>query len=215
VVRPNPLLQPNLKNMDKIEWWHHVIRTGNEFDLSDQYVPGEGAQRDCEVLIIGEAPGAQEEIRHRPFVGPAGRVLRQLMANALLYTDDWENEEQKCYGVANTWLTNVVKFRPPRNRKPTPEEITAFRWLLRTEWMVVGKPRVIVPVGSTALHAIFGKPMSILKVAGRPHKVHSRLSDMDLHIWPMVHPAFGLRNKAVQPLLEKDWNKLAEWRKTQ
>lgn len=176
-------------------------------DLSSVYVPGEGDNP--KAFIIGEAPGAQEEAQRRPFVGPAGVVMRDLMAIAGLFSTP-----SGCGPPyePNCWLTNVVKFRPPRNRTPFPIEIKAARpWLLK-EWEAVGSPELIIPVGGTALTAILGKPQSILRAAGKCHKAVSR-SGMTLFVWPMVHPAFGLRTPAVQPLLEADWERLAEWRR--
>src|SRR5688500_16998698 len=90
-------------------------------DLSSVYVAGEGDNP--EAFIIGEAPGAQEEAQQRPFVGPAGVVMRDLMAIAGLYAHIPRDGKPKVinnrHGLENCWLTNVVKFRPPRNRKPT------------------------------------------------------------------------------------------------
>lgn len=181
-------------------------------NLSAVYVSGEGDNP--EAFIIGEAPGAQEEIQQRPFVGPAGVAMRDLMAIAGLYAEvTYVGDNQNGIAhVANCWLTNVVKFRPPKNRKPTPIEIQAARPWLRREWRAVGKPRLIIPVGGTALEAVTGKQMSILKVAGKCHAVTSR-AGLKLFMWPMVHPSFGLRVPAIRSLIEEDWQRLAEWRK--
>ena len=173
-------------------------------DLSGVYVPGEGGNP--KAFIIGEAPGAQEETQRRPFVGPAGIAMRDLMAIAGLYSAFTHTG-----GEPNCWLTNVVKFRPPRNRTPTPIEIKAARPYLAMEWRAVGKPRVIVPVGGTALTAITGKKQSILIAAGKLHKYRSR-EGIDLYIWPMVHPSYGIRGgPSVQAVLEKDWETFADW----
>lgn len=183
-------------------------QTFHDVDLSSVYVAGEG---DCpEAFIIGEAPGAQEEIQRRPFVGPAGIVMRDLMALAGLYAGDpWYHDADP---KPNCWLTNVIKFRPPKNRKPFPAEVREARpWLYR-EWVAVGKPQLIIPVGGTALEAVTGKPSSILRAAGKCHKAVSRCG-LELFIWPMVHPSFGLRTPAIQPLIEKDWETLGVWRK--
>lgn len=180
-------------------------------NLSAVYVSGEGDNP--EAFIIGEAPGAQEEIQQRPFVGPAGVAMRDLMAIAGLYAEvTYVGDNQNGIAhVPNCWLTNVVKFRPPKNRKPTPIEIQAARpWLLR-EWKAVGSPQLIIPVGGVALHAVLGKPQSILRSAGKLHTAVSR-EGKTLFIWPMVHPSFGLRTPTIQPLLEQDWEKLGEWR---
>lgn len=168
--------------------------------LGSVYVPGEGADEPI-AFVIGEAPGAVEVIRRRPFVGPAGIVMRMLMSRADLHATGVD---------ANCWLTNTVKFKPPRNRTPTDREIAAAKPFLRREWIAVGKPIVIIPVGKTALKAVTGRSVSILRVAGRMWERTARDGTVT-YVWPMVHPAFGLRNKAVQPLLEKDWRKLGAW----
>jgi DNA polymerase len=111
----------------------------------------------------------------------------------------------------NCWLTNAIKFRPPRNRTPTPEEMEYARDIVRREWLAVGKPDVIIAVGRTAYETITGKRDSILKVSGAPRAVRDKQSGMKLTLWPMVHPSFGLRNEAMRPILEKDWHKLGEW----
>lgn len=174
-------------------------------NLSPVYVPGEGGNP--EAFIFGEAPGAQEETHRRPFVGPAGVAMRDLMLIAGFHADVALDAEPNC------WLTNTVKFRPPRNRTPTPDEIVAARPWLVNEWYAVGAPIVIIPVGAVALQALTGKKQSILLAAGKLHKYRSR-DGVDLCVWPMVHPSFGLRGgESVQALLEADWDKLADWMK--
>lgn len=182
--------------LDMLEVKHRMIRERFE-GLSDVYVPGEGDNP--RVFVIGEAPGAQEEMQERPFVGPSGDVLRQLMDVAEL-------------NQSNSWITNVVKFRPARNRTPLWTEIKAFRRLLREEWVAVGSPRVIVPVGGTALRAITGKPsISIIKWSGNVHRRRSKVDGEMVYYWPMLHPAFGLRNEAVRPMMETDWLAFGRW----
>jgi len=170
---------------------------------TSRYVPGEGNATNCQAFIVGEAPGAQEDAASRPFVGPAGSVLRQLMELAGF-----------SFAAENYWLTNVIKFRPPRNRNPTETEIRAFRPLLLTEWKIVGSPQLIIPIGGIALRAIVGRSISILRAAGKCHTYTTRMG-REISIWPMVHPSFGLRNPAAQPLLEQDWENLAAWRRIQ
>lgn len=170
-------------------------------NLSTRYVPGE-----CNVMgelpiamVIGEAPGAQEDLKLRPFVGPAGVVLRDLIHSV---------------GLNNVWITNVVKFRPmnPGNRTPMESEILRARPFLKREWQAIGKPDLIIPVGSPALRAVMGRRMSILKMAGQMIIRERNYGDPRVvYIWPMIHPSYGLRNKKLQPLLEKDWDKLDRW----
>lgn len=184
---------------------------GSEFHLSEKYVPGEGADYP-RVMIIGEAPGAQEDAVQRPFVGASGYVLRSLMEIAVLHTDDFEDTERKIYGVGNSWITNVVKFRPlPNNRTPGDEEIKFGRKMLRREWVAIGKPRIIVPVGGVASLAVLGQKTSILRISGHHLLRTSNVDGELMHVWPMVHPSFGLRSPNIQPLIERDWEKLGEW----
>jgi uracil-DNA glycosylase family 4 len=182
-------------------WWG--LRSA---EFHSTYVGGEG-QAHTKVMIIGEAPGAEEAVRGRPFVGPSGYVLRQLMNGAGLMASNHGNVRSNC------WLTNVCKFRPPNNRKPTEFEIKQLRPLLRYEWQAIGRPKIIIPVGSTALFAVVGERWSILRVAGQLWTIHSARSNMDFSVWPMVHPAFALRNKEARPLLERDWDALIKWKK--
>lgn len=161
------------------------------------YVPGEGPDVLPQAFVVGEAPGAQEDARRKPFVGPSGLMLRQLLRIGGL-------EPAMC------WITNAVKLRPPRNRKPTVAEIKAFRRLLLDEWHAVGKPRLIIPVGNTALSAILGGPCSIIKMAGKPMKRKGNVV-----VFPMIHPSFGLREPRARELIEKDWENLNDWIKSE
>lgn len=172
-------------------------------------VPGEGAQP-AGVIIVGEAPGADEVMALRPFVGASGKVLRQLMAFADLDTHDQyeDGRDSPPTAGANCWLTNAVKYRPPRNRTPTWAEVEASRPYLMNEFMLVGNPTVVVAVGAVALSAIVGTPMSISTYAGcgPVHSVHGRT------LWPMFHPAYGLHgNDTVKALIESHWQNFAEW----
>lgn len=96
-------------------------------------VPGEGPP--AKLMIVGEAPGAEEQAIGRPFVGRAGRLLRELL---------------KDEGVNVFYITNVVKHRPPNNRRPTEEEVLACKEYLEEEIAAV-KPKVILALGSTAI----------------------------------------------------------------
>jgi len=132
-------------------------------------------------------------------------MLRDLMAGVGLFTGLTPH-----FGKPNCWLTNVVHFRPPRNRTPLPQEITVARSGLRAEWVAVGRPRIIVPVGGVALGAIMGRKLSILKMAGTPIFKTSQ-EGRRLAIWPMIHPSFGLRNKSAIPQIEEQWDVFGEW----
>lgn len=190
--------------------------------LSSRYVSGEGDFP--KAFIIGEAPGAQEEIAGRPFVGPSGKVLRRLMTLAGLRSDHDRvvgRDNDEIIRDPNCWLTNVIKFHPPGNRNPTEWEIKTVRPYLRREWLAVGAPTLVVPVGSIALRAIMGRPISILKVAGYvlpgpstskyPKGTHRAKNGKEVTVFPMIHPRYGISNPAAQPMMEDDWQRLGEW----
>lgn len=196
-----------------------AAQQGYFLDLGKVFVPGEGAENPS-VMIIGEAPGAQEEIQRRPFVGPSGVMLRRLLDMAGLYTEDKRcpgtrhshhpSAERHCDVTANTWLTNVVKFRPPGNRTPTFAEILTARPFLRREWVAIGRPRVIVPVGSTALYAVMPSRTSIMACHGM-HLITTARDGGTMHIWPTLHPSYLLRNPDFRVAAEKLWIDLGNW----
>lgn len=170
--------------------------------LSDRYVPGEswgenpehdGKPRFC--MVIGEAPGATEDTKLRPFVGRAGILLRFLMTGASL---------------PPTWITNVVKFRPIGNRTPTDAEIESAKPYLRAEWEAIDCPKVIICLGNTPLTAVTGRG-GILNRAGKREEWDGS-AYAPMHVWPMLHPSFVLRGKGnVKALAEKHWRALSDW----
>lgn len=197
--------------LDELQDWNCGWRAALDSGLSDTYVPGEGGNPIA--MIIGEAPGAQEEIKHRPFVGRAGIVLRGLMALAGLFATKQRAYESKEEFEPNCWLTNVVKFRPPRNRTPTKQEIEVARYGLSMEWRAIGKPTLIIPVGGVALHAVFGtNKMSIIKESGKQFTRRTTKGSV-YTVWPMLHPSYVLRSNStsLQRIVEKEWDELGRW----
>lgn len=213
VIRHMPKPQPKIEidhdaleqvRTENLKWRHQPEQLRGAF--SSRYVEGEGDNP--RVMLIGEAPGAQEDLKRRPFVGDSGLVLRELMAIAGLFTGGTPH-----FGEANCWLTNVIKFRPPRNRTPTMAEIMSVRHLIRGEWKAVGQPRIIVAIGGVSLTAIYGRKLSMLKLSGTLRYEHSR-DGMEMAIFPMLHPSYGLRGgKKVQEVLEGEWGRLGEFLK--
>lgn len=159
-------------------------------------VPGEGSSKP-KALIIGEAPGATENLQKRPFVGASGRILRSLIEDAAeLRPEDY-------------FITNTVKYWPgPGNRTPTWEEVEASVPHLRAEYKALECPSVIVVVGGVALAAFRpeGWKRGILDSAGKRLPLRGGRT-----LVPMIHPAYGLRNKTAQPLMEKHWESFGEW----
>ncbi len=145
-------------------------------------VPGEGDE-DAELLFIGEAPGWHEDQQGRPFIGPAGGFLEQLLASIKL------TREQ-------VYIANVIKCRPPSNRDPLPSEIQACRkWLDRQIEII--QPRMIITLGRYSLARYFPNE-SISKVHGKARKVG------DIICYPMYHPAAALHQGTLRQIIEAD-----------
>src|SRR5687767_7128269 len=142
-------------------------------------VPGEGNPR-AAVVFVGEAPGATEDALGRPFVGRAGKLLDELLAEAGLVRGD-------------VWITNVVKARPPRNRDPRAPEIAhCMPWLERELELI--RPRLVVPLGRHALKHF--------APAAKIADVHGRL--LDGHLFPLYHPAAAMYNQTLRETLFAD-----------
>lgn len=155
-------------------------------------VPGEGPAR-AEIALVGEAPGKEETLQGRPFVGKAGKNLDEFLEMTGLRRED-------------AYITNVVKFRPTRvsekgttsNRAPSAEEIALFRpWLMQE--LTALKPKFIVTLGNTPLRALSGGREVIGGVHGRI------LGDvLGAKLFPLYHPASILYNRALRPIYEED-----------
>jgi DNA polymerase len=148
-------------------------------ETASRMVPGEGSPS-AAVMFVGEAPGATEDTLGRPFVGRAGRLLDELLAEAGLSRDD-------------VWITNVVKARPPRNRDPRAGEIAHWMPFLERELAIV-RPRLVVPLGRHALKHFAPD--------ARIAEVHGRL--LDGRLFPLYHPAAAIYNPALRATLFAD-----------
>ena len=145
-----------------------------------QAVMGEGPDH-AEAMIVGEQPGDREEETGRPFVGPAGQILRAAMQEAGI-------------AEASAYVTNAVKhfkFVPRGKRRlhqtPTAGEIDTCRWWLEGERALV-KPRLVLALGASAARAMLGKTVSVQKERGRP-----RMLEDGSELWITVHPSYLLR----------------------
>jgi len=154
-------------------------------ETATRMVPGEGDET-AEVMLVGEAPGATEDEQGRPFVGRAGRLLDEVLAEAGL-------ERGRVY------ITNVVKARPPGNRDPKAPEVEHWMPWLESELALV-QPRLVVPLGRHAL-AHFTK--------ARISDVHGReLTERGRTLFPLYHPAAALRSTALKATLFEDARRL-------
>ena len=138
---------------------------------------------DSPLIFIGEAPGREEDLQGKPFVGRSGKLLDRIL-DAL-----GSSREQ-------LFITNIVKCRPPNNRRPLPQEIKASRPLLYDQIKII-RPKVICTLGSAALEGLLGRPVKITKERGEFIDWNGIL------VLPTYHPAFILRNpKELQTLAQ-------------
>lgn len=149
------------------------------------------------LMFVGEAPGYHEDQQGRPFVGPAGRLLEQLLASIGL------TREQ-------VYIANVLKDRPPNNRDPRPEEIDACRPYLLRQIEII-KPRVICTLGNFATKLLSGDQTGITRVHGRPRA--TEIAGCRLYLYPIFHPAAALYTPAMLATLKQDVARLPScWR---
>ncbi|MDP2953940.1 MAG: uracil-DNA glycosylase [Chloroflexota bacterium] len=149
-------------------------------------VPGDGPE-DAQIVFIGEAPGWNEDQQGRPFVGQAGQFLDQLLAQVNLPR-------------GRTYITNVIKCRPPNNRDPLPSEMEMCRhWLDRQ--LETLKPKMIVTLGRYSMARYFpGETIS---------KVHGTARSRDGIIYfAMYHPAAALHQQSLRHTIEEDMKKI-------
>ena len=156
-------------------------------------VPGEG-NPNADILFIGEAPGYNENEQQRPFVGQAGKLLRKTLNEVGIV-------------VENVYITNIVKFRPPENRDPTPEEIEFFKPFLDEQINIID-PKIIVTLGRYSMYKFFGEGVGISKTHGHPRTID--WEGKEIIVFPMYHPAAALRQGSVMNEFIEDFKKLAK-----
>lgn len=159
-----------------------------------QLVFGDG-NPDSEVVFIGEAPGKNEDLQGKPFVGAAGKFLDEMLEMVGLKRED-------------VYITNIVKYRPPNNRDPLPEEKKAFLPYLQNQLEVIA-PKVVVTLGRHSTNC-FLPDLQISQAHGQPKRVKLRLKHdskdvLDVVILPLFHPAAALYNGAMRQTLIDDF----------
>jgi len=153
-------------------------------------VPGEGSP-DAKIMFIGEAPGQNEAVQRRPFVGKSGQLFRQVLRDV-------------GFVEAEVYISNIVKVRPPENRDPVLEEITAYQPYLNQEIEIIN-PTLIVTLGRFSM-AKFLPDVKVSQVHGRLHKV--KWNGRVLFVLPMYHPAAALRATKMKAAFIQDFQRL-------
>ncbi len=148
-----------------------------------QLVFGDGSA-DAEIVFIGEAPGKNEDIQGLPFVGAAGKFLNEMLETIGMKRED-------------VYITNIVKYRPPENRDPSPEEKQAFLPFLQSQLETI-KPKLVVTLGRHSMDSLL-PGLQISKVHGQPKRFNGQV------FLPLFHPAAALYNGSLRNTLIEDF----------
>lgn len=182
------------ENAETLKSLHQKWAAKNTCDLkkgATQAVFGDGNPY-AEIVFIGEAPGKNEDLEGRPFVGAAGKFLDEMLSAAHLVRSD-------------VYITNIVKYRPPNNRDPLPNEIASCADWLRDELAVI-KPKLIVFLGRHSMHHFFPE--------AKISEVHGKLLIKTIAHFPtqyffaLYHPAAALYNGSMRETLISDFKKV-------
>lgn len=183
-----PLLHPHIP-LDELRAQVSGCRRCPLCDGRTQTVFGAG-NPDARVLIVGEAPGKNEDLQGEPFVGAAGKYLNELLAIAGLTRDE-------------VFIANVLKCRPPSNRDPRPEEIQACTPFLREQTRTIN-PEFIVTLGNFSTKFILKTDVGITRLHGTLQRAGR------FNVFPIFHPAAALYDSKKREALEDDFAKLGE-----
>jgi len=148
---------------------------------------------DADIVFIGEAPGKNEDEQGLPFVGAAGKFLNEMLDSVSLQRSD-------------VYITNIVKYRPPNNRDPLPQEKKAF-WPFLVRQLDVIAPRVLVTLGRHSME-YFLPGLRISQIHGEPKRI--QFGERKVVIVPLYHPAAALYNGGLRMTLMEDFLRLPE-----
>jgi uracil-DNA glycosylase family 4 len=151
-----------------------------------QLVFGDGSP-DADIVFIGEAPGKNEDLQGLPFVGAAGKFLNEMLASINLSRKD-------------VYITNIVKYRPPANRDPLPEEKAAFLPYLQAQLETI-KPKLVVTLGRHSMDSLL-PGLQISKCHGQAKRYNGQV------YMPLFHPAAALYNGGMRATLLEDFAKI-------
>ena len=172
-----------LKNLESLEKKIKSIKNCELKKSANKIVFSDG-NINSKIMLVGEGPGAQEDQEGLPFVGRAGKLLDKMLSSINL------SRQQ-------TYITNVVNYRPPKNRKPTDQEIERYYPFLKLHIQIIN-PKILVLLGSTALNAIIGNEEVISKARGK--WMQKEIGNCNPYIIASFHPAFLMRQPEQKKL---------------
>ncbi len=152
-----------------------------------QLVFGDG-RADADIVLIGEAPGKNEDLQGLPFVGAAGKFLNEMLSSIGLKRQD-------------VYITNIVKYRPPQNRDPYPDEKSAFLPYLKQQLEAI-TPKLVVTLGRHSMEVLLPPELKISQCHGQPKRYEGQV------FLPLFHPAAALYNGGMRQTLIDDFLKI-------
>lgn len=203
---------------------YEAIREDDSWDYLREpgivLVKGRGQTYKPTAMVVVAPPGATENTHRKPILGPSGRIFGQLMESAGLLTED-----DACTGGcgsphaqydcnrrndirANAFVTCAIKYRLPGNRVPNTREIVWGAEYLRWEWMAINRPSIIVAVGSVAARMLVPAERKIAPGDW------IQLPDGQTFLWVQYHPNYGIQHKESRPKMERHWEEMGEWMRT-
>ena len=172
-----------IDNLERLKKSIQSIKNCSLKENAKNMVFSDGNPR-SKIMLIGEAPGANEDEEALPFVGRAGALLDKMLSAINL-------DRKKVY------ITNIVNYRPPDNRRPTDEEIKRYLPFI-TKHIEIINPKIIVLLGSTAMNALIGKEVVISKMRGK--WIEKKFGNCKTSVIITFHPAFLMRQPAQKKM---------------
>jgi len=185
----------DISNVDELELFIKKSNICNLKNHAKHTVIGDGDLQ-ADIMLIGEAPGAEEDKIGKPFVGAAGQLLNKMLSAINL-------DRNKVY------ITNVVPWRPPKNRTPSDEEILQCLPFLQKHIELI-KPKLIVLLGAIAAKSVLSTPQSISKLRGQWHEYKSLYLSEPILCLATYHPAFLLRSPEFKKIAWQDLQQLKQ-----
>ena len=172
-----------LQKLKRLEKSIHLIKNCELKKNATSLVFGDG-NLNAKIMIIGEGPGAQEDVEGKPFVGRAGKLLDKMLESINL-------------NRTKVYISNVVNYRPPANRRPTEKEIARYLPYLKNHIEIIN-PKILILLGSTALNTIIGDAIVISKARGK--WIQKEIGIVKPWIIASFHPAFLMRQPEQKKL---------------
>ena len=188
-----PIIENTVSKLNKLKEKIKNINNCNLKDNAKQIVFSDGDFK-SPLMVVGEGPGQKEDAIGKPFVGDAGQLLNKML-NAIKIKRE------------NVYITNVVNFRPPDNRKPEPAEINRYSEFLREHISIID-PKILILMGSTAMESLFGSKIKISKERGAWKEII--INNKTYLTMITFHPAYLLRQADQK---KYSWADLKEIRK--